>query len=153
MKKVLVSMFAACVTAACLVSTLPQRASAADTQADRVAVMYFHRTECCAKGRMLEALVEETVKREFSLQVKEGRVQFLSVDFEKDEKLAEQYKITGPALVVAKIRDNKLVKYTNFNEFWARFGDKAFARDKTLNKDVLEAFVKSFREAVWAYLR
>jgi hypothetical protein len=47
--------------------------------------------------------------------------------------------VTGPALVIAKIRDNKVDKHKTLDEIWAKAGDKP-------------AFLKYVQENVRAYL-
>ena len=53
-------------------------------------------------------------------------MQFFYVDFqdEKNAALTKGYKITGPALIVAKVGDNKVTEVRNLREIWTKHGDK-----------------------------
>jgi hypothetical protein len=93
---------------------------------DRVVVMYFHRTQRCPTCRKMGGYSEEAVKTGFAKQIKKGKVEFHSIDFqdEKNDYLTKGYKITGPTLIVAKIAANKVVKINNLEEMWTKAGDK-----------------------------
>lgn len=113
---------------------------AADVPKNRVVVMYFHRTERCPTCKKMGAYSGEAVKRAFKEQIKKGTVSFHFIDFEdkKNEKLAKGYRVEGPALIVAKIVDNKVAKYANLEDIWTKVGDKP-------------AFMKYVRDNVIAY--
>jgi hypothetical protein len=93
---------------------------------DRVVAMYFHRTERCATCQKMGSYSEEAVKNGFAEQVKNGTVEFHYIDFqnEKNAALKRGYKITGPALVVAQVRDNKVKQYKNLEEIWKKVQKK-----------------------------
>jgi thiol-disulfide isomerase/thioredoxin len=109
--------------------------------ADRVAVMYFHRTNRCPTCRKMGGYTEEAVKKGFVKPMKDGKVEFYFVNFEdeKNEKLVKGYKISGPTLIVAKIKKNKVVEFQNLKEMWNKVGDK-------------DEFLKYVRENVTDYL-
>jgi hypothetical protein len=102
-------------------------AAAADTPKDRVLAIYFHRTERCPTCQKMGSYSEEAVKQRFAEQVKQGTVAFYFIDFEdaKNAKLVKGYKVDGPALIVAKIRDKKVEEYRNLEDIWTNVGDKA----------------------------
>ena len=152
MRRLCAMWFGAYTAMACW-SSISAGAAAAELPPDRVLVMYFHRTECCSKGRMLESLIKEAVARDFANEAKAGKVEFRSIDFEKDERIAEAYKISQPALVVAEVRGGQVGRYTNFDSFWAKYQDRAFTRDKKVSKEIQQAFATRFREVVLAYLK
>lgn len=104
---------------------------AADAPKDRVVAMYFHRTERCPTCQKMGSYSEEAVKTAFADEIKKGRVAFHFIDFqaEKNARYAKAYGISGPALVVAKISDNKVASFRNLEDIWAKVGDKpAFLR-------------------------
>ena len=106
-------------------------AQAADAPKDRVVAMYFHRTERCPTCRKMGSYSEEAVKTAFADEIKKGQVAFHFIDFqdEKNARYAKAYDISGPALIVAKISDNKVASYRNLEEIWSNVGDKsAFLR-------------------------
>ena len=109
---------------------------------DRVVAMYFHRTERCPTCRKMGSYTEEAVKTGFAQQLKDRTVQFHYVDFQNKKNAAytKAYKITGPALVVAKVADNKVVEYKNLKDIWSNVGDKkAFIK-------YVQAHIKTYRD-------
>jgi len=105
---------------------LPEPAPAADAPDDRVAAMYFHRTQRCPTCLKMGSYAQEAVKTGFADEVKAGTVAFYMVDFqdEKNAALAKGYKISGPALIVAKITDKKVAQFKNLEEIWEHVADK-----------------------------
>jgi hypothetical protein len=103
-----------------------QSASAADIPADRVVAMYFHRTVRCPTCLKMGSYSEEAVTKGFAQQVKTGKVEFHYVEFQNEQNSARTngYKVTGPALIVAKISGNKVAEYKNLTDVWSKVGDK-----------------------------
>lgn len=126
MKRTLTCVFAFGIVAV-LASMLPQAAVAADAPADRTVAMYFHRTQRCPTCLKMGSYSEEAVKAGFAQQIKDGTVEFHYIDFqdEKNAALTTGYKITGPALVVAKVAGNKVAEYKSLTEIWTKVRDKA----------------------------
>ena len=110
--------------------------------ADRVVAMYFHRTQRCPTCLKMGSYSEEAVKKGFAKQVKEGSVEFHYVDFQnkKNAALTKGYKVSGPALIVAKIKENKVKEYKNLKDIWTKVREKP-------------EFLKYVRENVEAYLK
>src|SRR5574340_1597974 len=90
--------------------------------ADRVVVMYFHRTQRCPTCLKMGSYSEEAVKEGFAAQVKERKVEFHYIDFQnkKNEALTKGYKVTGPTLIVARVVDNKVASRKNLTEIWTK---------------------------------
>lgn len=105
---------------------IPMTVTAADPPEDRAVVMYFHRTERCPTCKMMGSYSEEAVKSEFASELKNGTVEFRYIDFQQPENanLAKAYKVTGPALIVAKVVDAKVSKYTDLKEIWVKVREK-----------------------------
>ncbi len=99
---------------------------AADRPADRVVAMYFHRTERCPTCLKMGSYAEEAIKQGFAKQVKDGSVEFHYVDFQdkKNATISKAYKITGPALIVAKVKENKVKSYKNLKDIWTKVREK-----------------------------
>jgi hypothetical protein len=93
--------------------------------ADRIVVMYFHRTQRCPTCLKMGAYSEESVAEKYADAVKEGKVEFHFVDFQdkKNEALTKGYKVGGPTLIVAKVADNKVKEFKNLKDIWAKNGD------------------------------
>ncbi len=131
---------------ACLCSSRADAAAAAEkkgevkTPADRVVVMYFHRTQRCPTCLKMGGYSEEAVVKGFPKEVKNRTVEFHYVDFQdkKNAELTKGYKVDGPALVVVKVEKNKSVAAKNLQEIWTKNRDK-------------EVFLKYVRDNVAAY--
>ncbi len=100
--------------------------AAYDPPADRVVAIYFHRTQRCPTCKKMGSYSEEAVGKKFAPQVSRGEVAFYYVDFQdrKNAALAKRYSVTGPALIVARLRDNKVVESTNLKDIWSKVADK-----------------------------
>jgi opacity protein-like surface antigen len=125
-----------------LAATSAAAAWAADPPADRVLALYFHRTQRCPTCLKMGSYSEEAVTKGFETQVKEGTVEFRYVDFQnqKNANLTKAYKITGPALIVAKVANNKVKEHKNLKDIWTKVREKP-------------EFIQYVRENVEAYLR
>jgi len=124
---------------ASLAATVPT-ALAAEAPADRVIAIYFHRTERCPTCQTMGKYSEEAVKKGFAKEVKDGTVAFYYIDYQnrKNAAVKKGYKITDPALIVAKIVAGKVKEYKDLEDIWDKVDDK-------------EAFLKYVRENVTAY--
>lgn len=127
-------------TATILGQLCPQVA-AADAPQDRVLAMYFHRTERCPTCVTMGSYSEEAVKTGFAEQVKQGTVAFYYIDLQdkKNAKLVKGYDVSGPALIVAKIRGKKVKEHKDLEDIWTHVTDKP-------------AFIEYVQENVSAYL-
>ena len=116
----------AALAAAPLVAMFASTVHAADAPADRVVAMYFHRTQRCPTCLKMGSYAEEAVKKGFAKQVKEKSVQFYYIDFQdkKNAGLTKGYKISGPALIVAKIKGKKLKEFKDLEDIWDKVADK-----------------------------
>jgi hypothetical protein len=130
------------IVTAVFVSVSTGLASAAEVPSDRVVAMYFHRTQRCPTCLKMGSYSEEAVKSAFAEQIKDGTVAFYYVDFQnqKNAALTKGYRVTGPALIVAKIAGNKVVEFKNLKDIWTKVGDK-------------KAFLKYVQNGVTAYAK
>lgn len=108
-------------------SLYAQAAAAADVPADRVVVMYFHRTQRCPTCQKMGSYTEEAVKSGFTQQLEAGTVEFHYIDFQNatNAALTKGYKVEGPTLIVAQVAGNKVAQYKNLAEIWTKVRDKA----------------------------
>ena len=129
-----VALFAAMVPQAILAADAPAKADASakadapvGTPADRIVVMYFHRTQRCPTCLMMGSYSEEAVTTGFAQQMKKGKVEFHYIDFQdkKNEALTKSYHVSGPTLVVAKVVKNKVADRKDLTEIWTKVRDKA----------------------------
>ncbi len=94
--------------------------------ANRVVVMYFHRTQRCPTCRKMGSYSEQAVESGFAKLLKQHKVEFYLIDFQdkKNARIAQGYQVKGPSLIVAKVVKNKVVKFVNLEEMWSKVGDK-----------------------------
>lgn len=123
-------------------SAAEQKAEMKKVPADRVVVMYFHRTQRCPTCLRMGGYSEEAVVKGFAQQIKDGTVEFHYVDFQdkKNAALTKGYGISGPTLIVARVAKNKVVEFSNLEEIWTKNRDK-------------NVFLKYVRDSVTAYLK
>jgi hypothetical protein len=130
MKRVVMSVLLFAVAA--LLLGQPSGAAAAEkkaeakTPADRVVVMYFHRTQRCPTCLKMGSYSEEAVVKGYPKEIKARTVEFHYIDFqdEKNAALTKAYKISGPALVVVKVVNHKPADIRNLQEIWTKNRDK-----------------------------
>ncbi len=110
-----------------ILSSLLADVAAAEAPADRVVVMYFHRTVRCPTCQKMGSYSEEAVRGGFAEQLKAGTVEFHYVDFQnaKNAKLSSSYGVAGPTLIVVKVAGGKVVEKKNLKDIWANVTDKA----------------------------
>ena len=115
-------------------------AVAADPPKERVVVMYFHRTKRCPTCQKMGTYSEEATKAESKKQTK-GKVSFYYIDFEDEKNAAykKAYKVTGPALIVAKAKGTDVSEYKNLKDMWKKVRDK-------------DQFLKYVKENIKSYL-
>lgn len=132
----------ALVVVAFLASMFPQQALAAEAPPDRVVVMYFHRTQRCPTCLKMGSYSEEAVTTGFAKQLKDGTVEFYYVDFQdkRNARLAKAYRISGPALIVAKVVNNKVARVGNLKDIWTKVREK-------------KAFLKYVQDNVTAFCK
>jgi len=142
MKRLAAAAFVFAAVAATLASTALAAKPPAKRPADRVVVMYFHRTQRCPTCLKMGSYSEEAVKKGLAKQVKDGSVEFHYIDFQnkKNAALTKGYKISGPALIVAKVEKNKVKQYKDLKDIWTKVREKP-------------KFIKYVCENVEAYLK
>jgi hypothetical protein len=95
---------------ASVAATYAPTALAADRSVDRVVAMYFHRTQRCPTCLKMGSYSEE----------------FHYVDFQDKNNAAitKAYRVSGPALMVAKVENNKVITVANLKDIWTKVRDK-----------------------------
>ena len=92
----------------------------------QVVACYFHRTNRCPTCKKISAYIDESVQAGFEAQVKDGSVKMVMVDFQSDknQKLTDAYKITGPTLVILDIHNGKVKAWKAAPKVWSLVGNK-----------------------------
>ena len=103
---------------------------------DQVIVYYLHGNRRCATCRKLEAYALQAVEGEFAEEMAEGRVGWRVVNIEQPEHahLAQDYQVTGSAVVVVEVRGGMQVRYKKLEMIWKLVGEKpaylSYVRDE-----------------------
>jgi len=92
----------------------------------QVIACYFHRTVRCDTCKKISAYIDEAVRTGFAPQVKEGGVKMVMVDFqdEKNKKLTQAYKITGPTLIIMDVHDGEATAWKPALKVWSLVAKK-----------------------------
>jgi len=81
---------------------------------------YFHGTLRCPTCLSIEKQSKETVETEFADLAREGKVVFLSLNYEEPENahFEDDYNLTAQSLVLSLRNNGKEVKWKNLPEVW-----------------------------------
>jgi hypothetical protein len=79
------------------------------SSADRIEVVYFHRTERCASCLWVEQMSRKVVESAFAPQLASGKVTYREVDVQKPENraMAAKYRAGGSQLFVNYVKDGR----------------------------------------------
>ncbi len=102
----------------------------AEEVADGVVVYYFHGNTRCPTCRSIETQAKAIVHDHFSSQLSAGAMAWKIVNYEQPaaEPLVKKFEVQIPVVVVARLKDGKIVDWKRLDNVWALVGDKpAFA--------------------------
>jgi hypothetical protein len=106
---------------------------------ERIVAYYFHgkaRSPACAS---IESYVKEALDVGFNEHLKDGRLEWRSVDYEQpvNEHYAADYKLAAPCVVLVRMHGDEPIEWRNMPEVWDYVGDKA-TLVKCVQKNVRE---------------
>jgi uncharacterized protein YlbG (UPF0298 family) len=90
----------------------------ASSHSELVRVYYMHGNMRCKTCNLIESMTKKLVENKYAQAVKDGRVEFLPENFQKNKKLAEKFDVFASCVVVAKLVKGKVIRYDNLNEVW-----------------------------------
>lgn len=87
-----------------------------------VEVFYFHRNRRCASCHNIEKLTKQAVETQYAKELENGSVvlRIVNIETEANKELAEKYKVSGVALIVASDNGEEKIS-TNFTAMAYRF--------------------------------
>jgi hypothetical protein len=108
-----------------------------------VKVIYFHGDKRCATCQKIEKYSTEAVKKSFKNELKNGKVKWAVIDFDKDENehYMDEYALFTQSLVVIKYKDGKQKEWKNCAKIWEKVGDES--KFKKYVKDEVNKYLKA----------
>ncbi len=86
-----------------------------------VRVYYMHANFRCTSCNSIQEMTEKLLREKYAKEMAAGKVEFVEVNFQKDEVLAERFDIKSSCVVVAKIQAGKTVAHQTLNEVWTLY--------------------------------
>jgi len=91
---------------------------------DYVHVIYFHGKTRCASCIRLEEFSEDLLTNDFAKDIKNGKVKWEIIDFDKESKLMKEYNLFTQSLIIAKYKNGKQVEWKNLPDIWKYTNNK-----------------------------
>jgi hypothetical protein len=109
-------------------------AIAAETGADKVQLLYFHRTERCVTCNNVEQYARDTLDTYFKNELDSGIISINSIDYQKDKETAKKYTVKMQGLKM-EITKNGETSVKDIPEVWT------YAKDKTAYMKFLKSII------------
>ena len=106
---------------------------AIDEKVGTVELLYFHGKQRCLTCMAIEKFSTETVAKEFQEQVDSGKLIYKIIDIDKEEALANKYKVASSSLILIThtSQGEKVTNLTQFAFSCARKESEKFCKDLT----------------------
>ena len=106
---------------------------AIDEKVGTVELLYFHGKQRCLTCMAIEKFSTETVAKEFQEQVDSGKLIYKIIDIDKEEALADKYKVASSSLILIThtSQGEKVTNLTQFAFSCARKESEKFCKDLT----------------------
>lgn len=108
-----------------------------------VQVYYLHSTFRCTTCNTIEKMTKALLDRQYKADLASGDMLFNEIDFQADEDLAKKFGVVASCIVVAAIKDGKIVDFRRLDEVWTLMKDPP-AFDKYIN-DAIDAMKQKNR--------
>lgn len=104
-----------------------------DEKVGTVELLYFHGKQRCLTCMAIEKYSTETIAKEFQEQVDSGRIIYKIIDIDKEEALADKYKVASSSLILIThtSQGEKVSNLTQFSFSCARKESEKFCKDLT----------------------
>jgi hypothetical protein len=95
-------------------------AKAPELLADGVIAFYFHGDQRCPTCKKIEACAEKAVREGFPVAIKQGRLQWLVLNYDQPQHahFKEDYGIAAPMVVLVQRAGGQDVRSVNMVEVW-----------------------------------
>ena len=106
---------------------------AIDEKVGTVELLYFHGKQRCLTCMAIEKYSTETIAKEFQEQVDSGKLIYKIIDIDKEEALADKYKVASSSLILIShtSQGEKVTNLTQFAFSCARKESEKFCKDLT----------------------
>jgi len=107
-----------------------------------VVVYYFHGSVRCASCNLIESMAKEALERRFPEALKDGRLEWRTVDFDEpaNAHFKKDFSLAANSLVAVATENGRQVKWENLEKIWEYLDEK-------------DKFVPYVQERVGAFLR
>lgn len=107
-----------------------------------VIAYYFHTTYRCVSCKKIEAYSREAIESGFAEQLKNGTLQFLSVNIDESEnkRFVKDYQLYTKSLVICDMENGKQKEWKNLTKVWQLIRNK-------------DEFVKYVQDEINNYLK
>ena len=88
------------------------------TQGDKIIAYYLYGTFRCVTCNKIEATAKEVVQTKFAKELKAGRLEWKTANFQEDEALAKRYNIAASTLVLVQRKNGKDIRFEKLEDVW-----------------------------------
>jgi len=107
------------------ISNPGQKQEAAVKAENKIIIYYLHATFRCVTCNTIEKMTGELLNSQFNKALKNGSIEWIQADFQKDDALAKKYEVISSCVVIVQIRDGKETGYKRLDEVWTLMNDPA----------------------------
>ncbi len=101
-----------------------------------VEVYYLHSTFRCTTCNTIEKMTKALLDRQYKAELASGDMAFHEVNFQTDEALAKQFAVAASCVVVAAVKDGKVISFRRLDEVWTLMKNPP-AFDKYINDAIV----------------
>lgn len=91
----------------------------------KVVVSYLHASIRCLTCNSIEKMAHEVVNGEFAEPLRQGRIEWRTANFQKEEALAKHYEVSSATVVVATLQGGKEIGFRRLDDVWKLHRDSA----------------------------
>jgi len=91
---------------------------------DKVIAFYVHGTFRCVTCNKIEARAKDIVQTKFANELKSGRLEWKTANFQENDALAKRYNISTSTLVLIQRKDGKDVRFEKLEDVWKLVDDR-----------------------------
>jgi hypothetical protein len=86
----------------------------------KVVAYYFHGRVRCVSCVKIENLSGKAIKKGFTEELKDGRLEFREVNVEEpgNRHFIDDYRLTSQSLVIVEYRDGRQIRWKNLEKVW-----------------------------------